>query len=294
VKSITLGKGQEPACQRAADLIEEADGLIVAAGAGMGADSGLPDFRGAHGFWRAYPALRKAGIRFEDIASPAAFRRHPRLAWGFYGHRLSVYRRTEPHRGFHLLRAWADSKPHGAFVFTSNVDGQFQKAGFSEHRVCEVHGSIHQLQCLENCGDAVWSADEFEPLVDESRCELVSSLPHCIRCGSIARPNVLMFGDCDWVSLRSKAQRARLEQWCNDVQRPVVIEVGAGTAIPTVRHFTGQFGVPYIRINLYEPEVRGSLGVGLYGRAAELLRQVDASLRRPPPDVDPGACRRRN
>ena len=57
----------------AASLIANADGLIVAAGAGMGVDSGLPDFRGNTGFWRAYPALAEARIAFEDIACPTPF-----------------------------------------------------------------------------------------------------------------------------------------------------------------------------------------------------------------------------
>ena len=87
-----------------AELIEQADGLLITAGAGMGVDSGLPDFRGAQGFWRAYPALGRARIAFERIASPAAFESDPGLAWGFYGHRLNLYRATVPHDGFHLLR----------------------------------------------------------------------------------------------------------------------------------------------------------------------------------------------
>ena len=67
----------------AARLIDEADGLVICAGAGMGVDSGLPDFRGPGGFWQAYPALGRARIHFEEIASPAAFRRDPELAWGW-------------------------------------------------------------------------------------------------------------------------------------------------------------------------------------------------------------------
>jgi NAD-dependent SIR2 family protein deacetylase len=74
---------------RAAELLAQADGLIVTAGAGMGVDSGLPDFRGTDGFWRAYPALRQAGLAFEEVASPLTFVHEPRLAWGFYGHRLA-------------------------------------------------------------------------------------------------------------------------------------------------------------------------------------------------------------
>jgi NAD-dependent SIR2 family protein deacetylase len=71
----------------AAALMREADGLLITAGAGMGVDSGLPDFRGNEGFWKAYPALAKAGLSFTSIACPDAFRRNPRQAWGFYGHR---------------------------------------------------------------------------------------------------------------------------------------------------------------------------------------------------------------
>ena len=63
----------------------------------MGVDSGLPDFRGEHGFWKAYPALGRAKISFDSIASPEAFEKNPRLAWGFYGHRLKLYRETVPH-----------------------------------------------------------------------------------------------------------------------------------------------------------------------------------------------------
>ena len=60
---------------QAAELIAQADGLIITAGAGMGVDSGLPDFRGPEGFWRAYPALGRAGMHFEDVASPQTCRR---------------------------------------------------------------------------------------------------------------------------------------------------------------------------------------------------------------------------
>jgi NAD-dependent SIR2 family protein deacetylase len=80
---------------RCAALIEQADGLLITAGAGLGVDSGLPDFRGNEGFWRAYPALARARLHFQAIACPGVFRARPWLAWGFYGHRLRLYRQTE-------------------------------------------------------------------------------------------------------------------------------------------------------------------------------------------------------
>ena len=79
--------------QQAARAIAEADALYITSGAGMGVDSGLPDFRGTEGFWRAYPAIGRLKIRFEEMANPSWFQRDPGLAWGFYGHRLNLYRR---------------------------------------------------------------------------------------------------------------------------------------------------------------------------------------------------------
>ncbi|TQK01103.1 Sir2 family NAD-dependent protein deacetylase [Herbaspirillum sp. SJZ107] len=167
-----LSASTEAAIERAATLIAGADALVIAAGAGMGVDSGLPDFRGNGGFWKAYPALAAEGTSFMEIASPAAFRNNPRRAWGFYGHRLALYRDTTPHAGFDMLRKWGEAMRHGYFVFTSNVDGHFQKAGFDPQRIDECHGTIHKLQCLEPCSPALWSAAGFDPVVDTARCEL--------------------------------------------------------------------------------------------------------------------------
>ncbi|NIU09105.1 MAG: NAD-dependent deacetylase, partial [Phycisphaerae bacterium] len=58
-----------------------------------------------------------------------------------------------PHDGFHKLLQIAEQKRGGYFVFTSNVDGQFQKAGYHEKQVEECHGSIHHFQCVTPCGD---------------------------------------------------------------------------------------------------------------------------------------------
>jgi NAD-dependent SIR2 family protein deacetylase len=70
----------------AAELVARAGALVIATGAGMGVDSGLPDFRGDDGFWRAYPALGARGLDFTSIASTRSFETAPRIAWGFYGH----------------------------------------------------------------------------------------------------------------------------------------------------------------------------------------------------------------
>ena len=264
----------EESIDRATRLIREADALLIGAGAGMGVDSGLPDFRGTHGFWRAYPALGRAEIPFKEIASPATFRSSPRLAWGFYGHRLALYRNTIPHDGFRLLREIGERLEHGAFVFTSNVDGQFQAAGFYDARVCECHGSLHYLQCMESCTEDSWPADALVPEVDTDLCRLTSVLPSCPHCGALARPNALMFNDMMWNSARSDAQAAALKHWLTQVKRLVVIELGAGKDVPSVRHFCEDQRRPLIRINPRESKLGNAKGVGLAMGALEALTRI--------------------
>ncbi|MBN3725308.1 SIR2 family NAD-dependent protein deacylase [Burkholderia sp. Ac-20379] len=263
---------------RAAAWLREADGLLVTAGAGMGIDSGLPDFRGNGGFWRAYPALRHHGFSFEDIANPAVFSSDPQLAWGFYGHRLSLYRTTEPHPGFRVLLKWASRMTHGGFVFTSNVDGQFEKAGFAGSQIEACHGSIHALQCVEACTDDIWPAGELEPHVDATTCRWQGVLPRCPHCGALARPNILMFSDCNWVDRFAQAQASRRQRWLRGVERLVVVELGAGTALPTVRRFSERHGPRVIRINPGECEIDPACGLGIAMGAWAALQAIEARL----------------
>ena len=101
----------------------------------MGVDSGLPDFRGTNGFWRAYPQLKALDIDFANIANMGAFEKESASGVGFYAHRLAMYQAVEPHPGFAILKKIAHTK-QGYFVFTSNVDGQFQKSRVSGRSDC--------------------------------------------------------------------------------------------------------------------------------------------------------------
>jgi NAD-dependent SIR2 family protein deacetylase len=274
----------DAACERAAEIVANADALIIAAGAGLGVDSGLPDFRGREGFWRAYPALGRARLDFTDIANPEAFRTRPALAWGFYGHRLDLYRRTVPHAGFDILRALGVSLPHGAFVFTSNVDGQFQKAGFPDDQVVEAHGSIHRLQCLQPCSVKTWPATRFVPEVDVEQCQLLNQAPRCPFCGALARPNILMFGDWAWVSDEAERKQRQFEAWRRGATRPVVLELGAGTAVLTVRQFSQSLRGPLIRINPDAPVTNARSGVSIPLGARDALFRIATSLSARRPD----------
>ena len=117
-----------------------------------------------------------------------------------------MYREKVPHKGYRLLAdiaekiADADAKESNYFAVTSNVDGHFQAAGYSDSNVLEVHGSIHHLQCF-SCQTIV--ENTFVPEVDY---ELMSckTLPQCKKCQEVLRPNILMFNDGEWLTERTE------------------------------------------------------------------------------------------
>ncbi|MDD2367193.1 MAG: NAD-dependent deacetylase [Desulfuromonadaceae bacterium] len=267
--------------KRSAQIISEAEVFIITAGAGMGVDSGLPDFRGNEGFWEAYPPYAKLGVSFIGMANPDNFETDPAFAWGFYGHRTNLYRDTVPHKGFHILKNWIESKNADYFVVTSNVDGQFQKAGFDEERILEVHGSIHWLQCLKPCSNEIWG--NFEAYHVDSNSMRVDRIPVCPNCDEISRPNILMFGDCSWISDRKDYQQLRYRQFrqANIGKRIVVIELGAGKAIPTIRYISEQLGmedkVSVIRINPRESEIKQP-HISIGSASLEALMYIDSLL----------------
>lgn len=225
--------------KQASEVIKNADALFITAGAGMGVDSGLPDFRGNSGFWKAYPPIAKLGKSFSEMADPVWFHKQPEIAWAFYGHRLNLYRETTPHEGFFKLLELGKQKQYGYFVFTSNVDGQFQAAGFDDDFIEECHGSIHHLQCNQPCSNDIWDMGEENVTVDMEAFLAMEPLPKCKNCGGLARPNILMFGDWNWIAYRSNAQGMRLQKWLQGLNninaKLAIIEMGAGTAVPTVR-----------------------------------------------------------
>lgn len=262
--------------QHAIEVIQAADALLIGAGAGMGVDSGLPDFRGPKGFWRAYPPLKKLGIAFEKMANPRWFRKKPALAWGFYGHRLQLYRNTTPHNGYKIILKWIEELKLDYFIFTSNVDAHFQKVGFDENKIYECHGSIMQFQCSHNCGQEVWlPRPDFELLIEEHSLEAKDPLPLCPTCKAIARPNILMFSDWDWDSKNSSIQERKYRNWLdrNRNKNLVVLEIGAGENIPTVRlECESVYSLQknfFIRINPVEYKTpRGGISIKLGGMQA--------------------------
>jgi len=254
---------------RAAELLADPTRpLLVCSGAGASVSSGLGTFRGPGGYW--------SDERIFRLAVPEAFDREDtaREAWGWYGGRLLSARaaRRRPPSDFYRALAEVAVGRRAAFAFTTNSDGLISRAGFARasYPAC---GDIHTLQCSRPCRSLTWDAP------DDIRVEgrlLAGDLPLCPRCGAIARPFILLFGDgrfvfdaeyCGGVSepmrLRSKAAR----RW-SESEGVVVLEVGAGSTLPIARRYAERAAAKgwLVRVNPDEAD-------------AAVEREPDVSLR---------------
>lgn len=106
----------------------------------------------------------------------------------------------------------------------------------------------------------------------------MNDVPTCPHCGGVARPNILMFGDSAWIDNSMRVQHARLQGWRNKVERLLVIEIGAGTAIPTVRIFGESQDAPIVRINADDAKTQVGRGVSLQMTALEAMRGIASAL----------------
>jgi NAD-dependent SIR2 family protein deacetylase len=242
----------------------------------MGVDSGLPDFRGTEGFWRAYPALGTAEIRFEESLRRRVFgaiqRSHgPSTGIGWIC--IAALNRTVASTSCVLggKDALRRVRIHEQRRWT------FPEGG-TEDRVAECHGSIHWLQCVDECSRRTWPADDVVPVLDERNFRLSSPVPICPSCGAVARPNILMFNDSHWVEDRTNQQIRHLETWIEQCQKLVAVEVGAGRAITTVRRFGEHYADRLICINPRDFKISEDRGVEIAGAALNPLERIEMLL----------------
>jgi NAD-dependent deacetylase len=159
-----------------AALVRARQPCVVLTGAGISTESGIPDFRSPTGIWAQYDPMEYATI--------GAFRRSPEKVWQFYALRFEALARAQPNAG-HLALAELERRGLVEAVVTQNIDGLHERAG--SRAVVEVHGSIRTASCLE-CGERV-------PLEEVVAALREAPVPPCPQCGSILKPDVVMFGE---------------------------------------------------------------------------------------------------
>jgi len=152
--------------------VESADRIMVLTGAGVSAESGVATFRDAlTGLWEKFKP--------EDMATEAAYRKHPRMVWDWYQERRERVLEAQPNPAHLAIAALAKRKT--VTLVTQNVDGLHQRAG--SEGVIELHGNLFANKWLGGCGKCdVATAEPGRP-------------PRCATCGAMLRPGVVWFGE---------------------------------------------------------------------------------------------------
>jgi NAD-dependent deacetylase len=231
------------------EWLKQARSVAVLTGAGVSAESGVPTFRGNNGLWKQR--------RAEDLATPAAFARDPKLVWEWYNWRRSVLAEVQPNPG-HFALAELESRVPKFTLITQNVDGLHELAG--SRNVLRLHGSMWTLRCLDCERERI---DKRTPLPE---------IPPKCECGGILRPGVVWFGEpLPQHVWRDAEAAARAADLFLVIGTSAVVYPAAGLA-----YLAKSSGARVVEINIEETALSDGIDSFLQGPSGELLPQLIA------------------
>ena len=233
--------------EQAREWLYQATAVAVLTGAGISAESGIPTFRGPDGLWKQYQP--------EDLATPEAFARAPKLVWEWYNWRREKIAPALPNPA-HKALVQLEIKMRSFTLVTQNVDGLHDRAGSG--RVLKLHGDIWRLRCTV-CG-ANWP---------DRRVPLPKIPPHC-QCGGLARPGVVWFGEPLPEGMMKEAEHAAASAQVFLVIGTSANVYPAASLIP----YTKQAGAKVIEINTEDTPYTAVVDCALRGPAGELLPRL--------------------
>jgi NAD-dependent deacetylase len=231
------------------EWLKQARSIAVLTGAGVSAESGVPTFRGNNGLWKQY--------RAEDLATPGAFARDPKLVWEWYDWRRGLIAQAQPNAGHRALVDLEKRAPSFTLI-TQNVDGLHELAG--SRNVLEVHGSIWKVRCTSCARE---HTDRRTPLPE---------IPPKCECGALLRPGVVWFGEALPAGVCQDAEAAaRTAEVFLLVGTSAVVYPAAGLA-----QIAKASGARVVEINIAETVLSAGIDEFLQGPSGELLPQLIA------------------
>ena len=229
-------------------LLRQTSKLVALTGAGVSQESGLRTFRDAQtGLWTQYKP--------EELASPEAFRRDPRLVWDWYAWRREAVKAVRPNPGHYAL---ADMEKHLAefSLVTQNVDGLHHMAG--NQRLIELHGNIQRVRCADcYTFTETWEEDS-------------EAVPQCALCGGLLRPDVVWFGESlPRRQLEAAVEAARSCEVFLSIGTSGVVQPAASLAFAAHNR-----GAVVVEINAEPTPLTSKADYALRGKSGEILPEL--------------------
>jgi len=220
--------------------------VMILTGAGISAESGVPTFRGAEGYWR----VGSRNYHPQEMATHEAFVEMPDEVWAWYLYRRSVCRAASPNAAHEALVALERALGDRFLLVTQNVDGLHLRAGQTLARTYQIHGNIDFMRCADECADAI---DRVPEAIDREWAkgraigDAERALLQCGRCGGRARPHVLWFDetyDEPRYRFESSIRAARATSLL------VVVGTSGATNLPMqIGSIVARRGVPILDVN---------------------------------------------
>ena len=226
------------------EKLTRAKSVAVLTGAGISADSGVPTFRGAEGLWKQY--------RAEELASPGAFARDPKLVWEWYSWRRELLATKAPNPAHGALATLA-GQCQSCVLITQNVDGLHRMAG--SHDVLEMHGNIWRVRCTQ-CA-----------IVTDNRDVPIVFPPECAACGGLLRPHIVWFGESLDPRILDRCMHAL--QSCD-----VLLVIGTSGVVQPAASFAAMAksaGAYTVEINLDPTPSSGGMDIVINGKAKDVV-----------------------
>ncbi len=224
--------------------LAQARHIAVLTGAGISADSGVPTFRGADGLWRNF--------RAEELATPEAFERDPRLVWEWYNWRRELIATKAPNAA-HMALVELERRTDDCWLITQNVDGLHRAAG--SEKLSEIHGNIWKTRCI-GCGR-----------IADNRLVPIPILPHCEDCGGLLRPHIVWFGES--LAMTDIQRSTEALERCE-----VLLIVGTSGLVYPAASFASvakSAGAFVVEVNLDSTPNTGLVDAALQGRAKDVV-----------------------
>lgn len=249
----TRARTDSRAVEEAAALLRASRRIAVLTGAGISAESGVPTFRGERGLWRRF--------RAEELATPEAFARAPRLVWEWYDWRRGIIAGVAPNAGHLVLARWENAWPDFTLI-TQNVDGLHAKAG--SKNILALHGDIWKVRCTRE-----------QKVTDNFESPLREIPPRCPDCGALLRPHIVWFGEALDAGMLRRAFSA-------SAGADVMFVIGTSAVVEPAASLpfrAAEAGSRIVEINPEPTPLTPYADIPLNGKAGEILAEIDERLK---------------